>query len=88
MRTGTAVIDDVPEPEGGFDPIVAASQMMDAQEGILTITGACADIRSRMVLEQGWGEDFANAFAQDLARGLVNQALSPKADLRALLEGL
>ena len=87
MRTETT---DIPDPgeAGGFDAISAVSQMMDASEGILTITGACADIRSRMILEQGWGEDFATLFAQDLARGLVNQALAPAQDWRSILEGL
>ena len=87
MRTETT---DIPDPKdaGGFDAISAVSQMMDASEGILTITGACADIRSRMILEQGWGEDFATSFSQDLARGLENQALTPSPDWHSILEGL
>lgn len=81
---------DIPGPEGmgGFDAISAVSQMMDASEGILTITGACADIRSRMILEQGWSDEFATSFSQDLTRGLVNQALAPAQDWRSILEGL
>lgn len=81
---------DIPDPEGmgGFDAISAVSQMMDASEGILTITGACADIRSRMILEQGWSDDFATSFSQDLARGLVNQALAPARGRGEGLEGL
>ena len=87
MRAETT---DIPDPKnaGGFDAISAVSQMMDASEGILTITGACSDIRSRMILEQGWDDDFATDFAQDLARGLVNQALAPAQDWRSILEGL
>ena len=81
---------DIPDPEGtgGFDAISAVSQMMDASEEILTITGSCANIRSRMILEQGWSEDFATSFSQDLARGLVNQALASAQDWRSILEGL
>lgn len=87
MRTEKA---DIPDPEGAerFDAISAVSQMMDASEGILTITGACADIRSRMILEQGWSDEFATSFSQDLARGLVNQALAPAQDWSSILEGL
>ena len=87
MRTETTYTPD-PEGTGGFDAISAVSQMMDASEGILTIAGACADIRSRMILEQGWSEEFATSFSQDLARGLVNQALAPAQDWRSILEGL
>ena len=85
MHTETA---DIPDPEGtgGFDAISTVSQMMDASEGILTITGACANIRSRMILEQGWSDEFAASFSQDLARGLVDQALTQ--DWRSILEGL
>lgn len=81
---------DVPDPEGtgGFDAISAVSQMMDASEGILTVMGACANIRSRMILEQGWSDEFATSFSQDLARSLVNQALDPAQDWRPILEGL
>lgn len=87
MRTETTYTPDQEGPEG-FDAISAVSQMMDASEGILTITGACADIRSRMILEQGWSDDFATSFSQDLARGLVNQALAPAQGWRSILEGL
>lgn len=81
---------DIPDPRGtgGFDAISAVSQMMDATEGILTITGACANLRSRMILEQGWSEDFATSFSQNLALGLVNQALAPDQDWRSILERL
>lgn len=79
---------DIPDPEGtgGFDAFSTVSQIMDASEGILTITGACANIRSRMILEQGWSNEFAASFSQDLARGLVDQALAQ--DWRSILEGL
>lgn len=87
MHAETAYIPD-PGGTGGFDAVSAVSQMMDASEGILTIMGACANIRSRMILEQGWSEDFATRFSQDLARGLVNQALAPDQDWRSILEGL
>lgn len=81
---------DIPDPEGtgGFDAISAVSQMMDASEVILTITGACANIRSRMILEQGWSDEFATSLSQDLARGAVNQALAPAQDWRPILEWL
>lgn len=81
---------DIPDPggTGGFDAISAVSQMMDASEGILTLTGACANIRSRMILEQGWSDEFATSFSQDLARGLVNQALDPAQGWRSILEWL
>lgn len=81
---------DIPDPgcAGGFDAISSVSQMMDASEVILTIMGACANIRSRMILEQGWSDEFATSFSQDLARGLVNQALAPAQDWRSILEGL
>lgn len=87
MHAETAYI---PDPGGarGFDAISAVSQMMDASEGILTIVGACANIRSRMILEQGWSDEFATSFSQDLARGLVNQALTSDQDWHSILEGL
>lgn len=57
-----------PNPsEGGFDAIGAAAQMMDTRDGILTITGMCADVRRSMVDEQGWPPDFADRFSQELA---------------------
>lgn len=73
--------------DGGFDAIAAAAQMLDMSEGILTITGACATVRNSMRDEQGWGEEFAEEFSQDLARALVTQALSPRMTLEDLLLG-
>lgn len=77
------------EVEGGegFDAITAAAKMLDLSEGILTITGACANVRNSMRDEQGWGEEFAEEFSQDLARALVTQALSPRRTLEDLLLG-
>ena len=81
------VIDDIPEqPASGVAE--AGDALMIAGDTILSITAACAGIRTRMVLEQGWGQEFAEAFAQDLARALVNQSLAPSQDLRSALEGL
>lgn len=81
------VIDDTPEqPEsGGAD---AGDALMVASDTILSITAACAGIRIKMVREQGWSEHFAEQFAQDLARALVNQSLAPSQDWRSALEGL
>lgn len=82
-----AVIDDIPEqPAIGLAD--AGDALMVAGDTILSITAACAGIRSRMVREQGWGEEFAEKFAQDLARALVNRALAPSQDWTASLEGL
>lgn len=50
----------------GFDAIGAAVQMADTGEGILVITGMCSDVRRRMVEEQGWPQDFADKFSQEL----------------------
>nr|DAU43833.1 MAG TPA: hypothetical protein [Caudoviricetes sp.] len=75
------------EPGEGFDAIAAAAKMLDMSEGILTITGACANVRSSMRDEQGWSEEFAEEFSQDLARALVTQALSPRRALEDLILG-
>lgn len=82
-----AVIDDIPEqPESGVAD--AGDALMIAGDTILSITAACAGIRSRMVREQGWSEEFAETFAQDLARALVNRSLGPSQDWTSSLEGL
>ena len=52
------------QPEEVFDAIAAAAKMLDLSEGILTITGACANVRNSMRDEQGWGEEFGDSFAQ------------------------
>ena len=81
------VIDDIPEqPAIGLTD--AGDALMVAGDTILSITAACAGIRSRMVREQGWSLEFAEKFAQDLARALVNQSLAPSQDWRSSLEGL
>lgn len=82
-----AVIDDVPEP-GERRSVDAGASLMIAGETILSITATCAGIRSQMVREQGWSEEFAETFAQDLVRALVNNALAPAQDWRSVLEGL
>lgn len=70
--------DRTTRPDGeGFDAIAAAAQMLDLSEGVLTVTGACANVRNSMRDEQGWDADFADEFSQDLARALVTQILSP-----------
>nr|DAU94819.1 MAG TPA: hypothetical protein [Caudoviricetes sp.] len=61
---------------------------MIAVDTVLSITAACAGIRTRMVREQGWGEQFAEQFAQDLSRALVNQSLAPSQGWTSSLEGL
>lgn len=71
-----AVIDDIPEPPDSA-AADAGDALMIAGEMVLSITAACAGIRTQMVRDQGWGEEFAEAFAQDLARGLVNRAMAP-----------
>lgn len=81
------VIDDIPE-QLGSGVADAGDALMVAGDTILSITAACAGIRSRMVHEQGWSEEFAEKFAQDLARALVNQSLSPSQDWRSVSEGL
>lgn len=81
------VIDDIPEqPESGVSE--AGDALMVAGDTILSITAACAGIRTRMVSEQGWSPEFAETFAQDLAHALVNQSLTPSQDGRSALEGL
>lgn len=82
-----AVIDAIPEqPESGVSD--AGDALMVAGDTILSITAACAGIRTRMVSEQGWSPEFAETFAQDLARALVNQSLAPSQNWRSALEGL
>lgn len=82
-----AEIGDIPEqPESGVAD--AGDALMVAGDTILSITAACAGIRIKMVREQGWSEEFAEKFAQDLARALVNQSLAPSQDWRSALEGL
>lgn len=81
------VIDDIPE-QPGSGVADASGALMGAGETILSITAACAGIRTRMVREQGWSEQFAEAFSQDLARALVNQSLVPSQDWRSSLGGL
>lgn len=81
------VIDDVPEqPDIGAAD--ASYALMNVGDTVLSITATCAGIRTRMVSEQGWGPEFAETFAQDLARALVNQSLAPSQDWRSALEGL
>jgi len=81
------VIDGIPEqPDSGVAD--AGDALMVAGDTILSITAACAGIRIKMVREQGWGPEFAEKFAQDLARALVNQSLAPSQDCRSALEGL
>lgn len=85
--SASEVIDDIPEqPDSGVAE--AGDALMVAGDTILSITAACAGIRTRMVREQGWSPEFAEQFAQDLARALVNQSLAPSQDCRSALEGL
>ena len=82
-----AVIDDIPEqPDSGLAD--AGDALMVAGDTILSITAACVGIRTKMVREQGWSEEFAEKFAQDLARALVNRSLAPSQDWTSSLEGL
>lgn len=83
----SAVIDDIPE-QPGSGVADAGDALMVAGDTILSITAACAGIRTRMVNEQGWSPEFAETFAQDLARALVNQSLAPSQDWRSVSEGL
>lgn len=83
----SAVIDDLPE-QPGSGLADAGDALMVAGDTILSITAACAGIRIKMVREQGWSQEFAEAFAQDLARALVNQSLTPSQDWTSVLEGL
>lgn len=81
------VIDDIPEqPESGVAE--AGDALMVAGDTILSITAACSGIRTQMVRDQGWNEHFAEQFAQDLARALVNQSMAPSQSWRSALEGL
>lgn len=81
------VIDDIPEqPDSGVSD--AGDALMIAGDTILSITAACAGIRTRMVNDQGWSPEFSEQFAQDLARALVNQSLAPSQDWRSALEGM
>lgn len=88
MNTAASeVIDDIPEqPASGVAD--AGDALMVAGDTILAITAACAGIRTRMVNDQGWSPEFAETFAQDLARALVNQSLAPAQDWRSVREGL
>jgi len=81
------VINDIPEqPDSGVSD--AGDALMAAGDTVLSITAACAGIRTRMVNEQGWGQEFAEKFSQDLARALVNNALTPSQDWLSAMEGL
>ena len=83
----SAVIDDIPgQPDSGVAE--AGDALMVAGDTILSITAACAGIRTRMVSEQGWSPEFAETFAQDLARALVNQSLDSSRDWASAPEGL
>lgn len=88
MNTAASeVIDDILEqPASGVAN--AGGALMVAGDTILSITATCAGIRTRMVNDQGWSPEFAETFAQDLARALVNQSLAPSQDCRSALEGL
>lgn len=81
------VIDDIPE-QSDSGVADAGGALMVAGETVLSITAACAGIRTRMVSEQGWSPEFAETFAQELVRALVNQSLAPSQDWRSVLEGL
>lgn len=81
------VIDDIPE-QPGSGVADTGGALMVAGETILSITATCAGIRSQMIQDQGWPEEFAETFAQDLVRALVNNALAPSQDWRSVLEGL
>lgn len=81
------VIDDIPEQPNSLTAD-AGDALMIAGETVLSITAACAGIRTQMVRDQGWSEEFAEAFAQDLTRALVNQSLTPSREGLSALEGL
>lgn len=82
-----AVIDDIPEQPDSV-AADAGDALMIAGETVLSITATCAGIRTQMVRDQGWSEEFAEAFAQDLARGLVNRAMATEQAWTSELEGL
>lgn len=82
-----AVIDDIPE-QPDSTAADTGDALMIAGETVLSITATCAGIRAKMVREQGWSGEFAEAFAQDLARGLVNRAMAPAQNWFSELEGL
>lgn len=82
-----AVIDDIPE-QPDSPTADTGDALMIAGETVLSITAACSGIRTRMVSEQGWSPEFAETFAQDLARALVNQSLTPYQDWTSSPEGL
>lgn len=83
----SAVLDNIPE-QPGSEVAEAGDALMIAGDTILSITAACAGIRTRMIREQGWSEEFAETFAQDLARSLVNQSLDGSRSWHSELEGL
>lgn len=85
----TAIVrDGLPDDGEGFDAIEAAVQMMDTRDGILTITGMCADVRRSMVEDQGWPQDFADKFSQDLAEMSVRVAFQQPRNLGDMLANL
>lgn len=79
--------DDSLEAGEVFDAITATARMLDLSEGILAITGACANVRNSMRYEQGWGAEFSEEFSQELVRALVTEALSPRGSLEDHLLG-
>lgn len=81
------VIDDIPEQPDSLTAD-AGDALMIAGETVLSITATCAGIRKQMVRDQGWGAEFAEAFAQDLARALVNRSLTPNQDWQSAVEGM
>ena len=81
------VIDDIPE-QPGSGVTGAGDALMVAGDTILSITAACAGIRKQMVRDQGWGPEFAEKFSQDLARALVNNAMTPSQGWLSAMEGL
>lgn len=81
------VIDDIPEQPDSLTAD-AGDALMIAGETVLSITATCAGIRTQMVRDQGWGAEFAEAFAQDLARALVNRSLTPNQDWQSAVEGM
>lgn len=82
-----AVIDDIPD-QPDSTATDTGDALMIAGETVLSITATCAGIRTQMVRDQGWSEEFSEAFAQDLARALVNRAMAPAQNWVSELEGL